>query len=255
MSKINIKYISDGALETIKQNLDYVAEKLTENPNSSSWLSELYDGQLYVTKTFEIEDFVLKQPIDERDKETDFQNSVLLYERLNKLPKYVLTDERFWCWINFEKGYQAALKYMPVNGKSTVVQDHWLFTQGKRRGLFFGVLSRCFFRVALTVDTSLDDPYELSRFVVEKPSRFRELSWRAFSSEKTIVLGAVKAEKKIIDANPQLNEKANYYTEIAKELSKLSSVKLLDSIQEKDIEMFVYAVYSSLIEEEKRTDD
>lgn len=250
MSKINIKYMSDEALATIKQNMEYVAEQLTKHPNDSSWLKELFEGPLYVTKTFEIEDFVLKQPIDDKDKDTDYQNSILLYERLKHLPKYVLTDERFWSWINFEKGYRAALKYMPVNGKKTVVQDHWLFTQGKRRGLFFGVLSRCYYRVALTVDYSLEDPYELTRFIIEKPTRFRELTWRSFSSEKSVVLGAVKAEKKIMENNPRLNDSPKYYTEIAKELSKLSSVKLLDGIDEKEIEVFVYTVFSAMIEKE-----
>ena len=97
--------------------------------------------------SYEIEDVVLKIPSDEKDRETDIYNSILLYERLNKLPLYVLTDERFWCWMMFEKGYEVALKYMPVKKGSSVFKDHWLLTQGKRRGLFFGVLSRCYFRV------------------------------------------------------------------------------------------------------------
>ena len=189
MSKIHIKYMTDEALETLKANTSVITERLTENQISSTQLSEFIPSELYVTKKYEIEEFTLRVPKDEKDRETDIYNSILLYERLHHLPLYVLTDERFWCWMNFEMGYEVALKYMPVKKNSSVFKDHWLLTQGKRRGLFFGVLSRCYFRVALSVDNTLDDPYELTKFVIENPLRFRELTWQSFSSEKMIVLG------------------------------------------------------------------
>ncbi len=242
--------MTDEALETLKANTNSVTEKLIENPSSSSWLKELYPGALWVTKKYEIEEFSLKIPKDDKDRETDIYNSILLYERLHHLPLYVLTDERFWCWINFEIGYETALKYMPVKKGSSVFKDHWLLTQGKRRGLFFGVLSRCYFRVALSVDETLPDPYELTKFVIENPLRFRELTWRAFSSEKTIVLGTLKAEKRVLSEYPQIEENTKHFAEIAKMLSKLGSVMLLDCMTEKDIEEYVYKKYKTMVEEE-----
>lgn len=252
MSKIHIKYMSDAALATLKANKDEVTNKLIENPTSSGWLSEFAGADLYVTKKYEIEDFVLKIPTDEKDRETDIYNSILLYERLNKLPLYVLTDERFWCWLMFDKGYQVALKYMPVKKGSSVFKDHWLLTQGKRRGLFFGVLSRCYFRVALSVDTTLEDPYELTKFVISNPLRFRELTWRSFSSEKMIVLGTLKAEKRIKEEYPDYEENTNRFGDIAKLLSKLGSVMLLDVMTEKDIEEYVYKKYKNMVEDDLR---
>ena len=166
------------------------------------------------------------------------------------MPLYVLTDERFWCWMNFEMGYEAALKYMPVKKGSSVFKDHWLLTQGKRRGLFFGVLSRCYFRVALSVDETLADPYELTKFVIENPLRFRELTWRSFSSEKIIVLGTLKAEKRVMAEYPQMEENTKHFAEIAKLLSKLGSVMLLDCMTEKDIEEYVYKKYKAMVEGE-----
>jgi len=250
MSKVHIKYITDEALETLKSNTDTVTEKLIENPDGSDWLKSFVPGDLYVTKKYEIEEFVLRQPKDDKDRETDIQNSILLYERLHHLPLYVLTDERFWCWMNFEMGYKVALKYMPVKKGSSVFKDHWLLTQGKRRGLFFGVLSRCYFRVALSVDATLNDPYELTRFVIENPLRFRELTWRSFSSEKIIVLGALKAEKRVQAEYPYVEENTRHFAEIAKHLSKLGSVMLLDCMTEKDIEEYVYKKYKAMVQED-----
>lgn len=161
-----------------------------------------------------------------------------------------MTDERFWCWMNFEMGYEVALKYMPVKKNSSVFKDHWLLTQGKRRGLFFDVLSRYYFRVALSVDNTLDDPYELTKFVIENPLRFRELTWQSFSSEKMIVLGSLKAEKRIQAEYPHVEENTKHFAEIAKPLSKLGSVMLLDCMTEKDIEEYVYKKYKEMMEEE-----
>lgn len=250
MSKIHIKYMSDEALETLKANTNTITEKLIENPDSSAWLNSFFSGTLWVTKKYEIEEFSLLVPKDDKDREVDLQNSILLYERLRHLPLYILTDERFWCWMNFEIGYQAALKYMPIKKGSSVFKDHWLLTQGKRRGLFFGVLSRCYFRVALSVDDTLEDPYELTKFVIENPLRFRELTWRSFSSEKMIVLGALKAEKRIFLEYPQMDENAKYFADIAKSLSKLGSVMLLDCMTEKDIEEYVYKKYKVMVEDD-----
>lgn len=250
MSKIHIKYMTDEALETLKANTSVITERLTENQTSSTQLSEFVPSELYVTKKYEIEEFTLRVPKDEKDRETDIYNSILLYERLHHRPLYVLTDERFWCWMNFEMGYEVALKYMPVKKNSSVFKDHWLLTQGKRRGLFFGVLSRCYFRVALSVDNTLDDPYELTKFVIENPLRFRELTWRSFSSEKMIVLGSLKAEKRIQAEYPHVEENTKHFAEIAKHLLKLGSVMLLDCMTEKDIEEYVYKKYKEMMEEE-----
>ena len=121
-------------------------------------------------------------------------------------------------------------------------------------------MSRCFFRVALTVDERLDDKYELTKFVIDNPERFRNLSWRASSSEKHIVLGALKAEKAIYDNyinDPILGEKMkqaekgvhNVYTEIASYLSLYGSVRLVDVISEEDIYHVVYEKMKQYIQE------
>lgn len=249
MSEINIKYVSDETLETLKSNLDDYIEYFIKFPNDHTWINSLTDDNTFVLKKYVIKDFKLKIPKDNNDKETELSNSIVLYESLSKLPMYVISDERFWSWINFEKGYEVALKMMPVENSKSVIQDHWLFTQGKRRGLFFGVLSRAFLRVKLTVDYNNDDPYELTRFVIEKPERFRNLSWRTFSSNPNILLGTLKAQKKIYDEYGEI-EKTKYFTEIAKYVSKLGSVMLLDAMDENDIMNYVYGYYKNMVDVE-----
>ena len=126
---------------------------------------------------------------------------------------------------------------MKIKGASTI-KDHWTFEQGVRRGLMFGVLSRCFYRVALTVEEYKPDKYELTRWIIQSPERYRNLTWRSFSSEKHLVRGIIRAEKKAVDEYGYENN--DFYAEIAKYISQIGSVRLLDVIEENDIENMVY---------------
>ena len=248
-NKINIKFMKEDVIETLKANTLTANNYIKTEKNNSEWLKNIYSGELYEEKKQKINDFQLKTSPNGDYSEVDFENSITLYETLKELPLYILTDERFWAWINFEKGYPPAIQAMPVKSNSTF-SDHWLFTQGSRRGIFFGVLSRCYFRVALTVDERLADKYELTRFVIENPERFRNLSWRSCSSEKHIVLGVIKAEKDICKKYGD-QVKNSIYKEIAKELSLYASVRLIDMISEEDIYEFVYHKMEEIINKQK----
>ncbi|MBO5097431.1 MAG: hypothetical protein J6B96_03875, partial [Agathobacter sp.] len=120
------------------------------------------------------------------------------------------------------------------------ITDHWMHKQGTRRGLMFGVLSRCYFRVALTVDETNEDKYELTKWVIANPERFRNLTWRSFSSEEHLVRGILKGEKRAVDEAPN-KERNDVYPQIAKMVSEEGSIKLLDAISESEIEEKVYA--------------
>lgn len=244
MSNMQIKFMSENAIGYLKSNIEFVTTKLHENPENGDWLKSCISGELFVPKKYEVAAPALSIPHDQNDKETDFKNSVELFRCFNTLPGYVLSDERFWLWVNFEVGYQIAQANMPITPGSSVFKDHWLFIQGKRRGLFFGVLSRCYFRVALTVDNELDDPYELTRFVIENPERFRNLTWRAFSSNKSIVAGALRAEKRLLEENFSV-ESAAFYAEVAKAISRAGSLKLLDCMSADDVEKLVYNEFAN----------
>ena len=246
MSKINIAFMKDEVVETLYKNSDEVAEYLMKEKDNSDWLKLIYKGELFEEKKYKINEIELMD--DENYKNVDFQNSIIIYEALKDLPRYIVTDERFWCWFNFTIGYKAALKAIKVKSKTTF-EDHWLFKRGRRRGLFFNVLARCFFRVALSVDEEKEDKYYLTRFVIENPERFRNLTWRANSSEKNRVLGALRAEKDIVEKYKNIVDvdkirvndgKTNIYSEIAKKISLYGSVRLIDAASEDEIYEYVY---------------
>lgn len=254
MSKINIKILSDEALATIKGNLDKFTNIVKENPKSNKAILEALPENAFVEKRYEIDDFELRPAIKNYD-EVDLENAILLYERLKDLPKHILGDERFWIWVILEKGYEAAIQAMPMESGKSIIKSHWLFSEGKRRSLMFGVLSRAFYRVALTKDDRLEDPYELTRFATENYERYRNFTWRTYSNNKKIVTATLHAEKKAIDKyGKKIESIKDYYTEIAKYVSQLGSVMLLDAMDEEFIIDKVEKFIDKRVEENSITD-
>lgn len=233
MEQINIKMLSDDALNFMKKNIESVTLKIQTEDNND-WIYSTFPQPMFVTKNIRIDDFVLKRNPDSKDKTIDFINSVALFNSLNKLPRYILTDERFWLWLHFEKCYIFVKEFMFVKS-STTIKDHWMHKQGKRRSLFFGVLSRMYFRVELAEENG---DFSLAQWVIENPNRFRNLSWRTYSSAKHIVLGVLKGEKKAFDETGI--ERTDIYESISKYISNLGSVRLLDAIEINVLEKLVY---------------
>ena len=238
MSRINIKYASDELTAALHNNRKTATEKLIQQPNDNSWLKELTSERLFVVKKFTIEDFELKIPSSPEDKDTIYNNAIILYEHLRELPGYVLSDERFWLWLTMEKFYSVSLATMQLRDVSTF-SLHWIFTQSNQRSLFYGVLSRLFFRAALSVDESLPDCYEYTKFGFDYQYRLRELTWRTYSSEKHIVRGALKGIKDYLETHDE-KESHDVYVRLAKDISLLGSAKLLDVMTEEDIREYSY---------------
>lgn len=245
MSNIHIKLLSEDALGYMYKNIDKVTSLIINNDNNK-WVETTFPHPVYIEKKFSISDFELEENVNSENLESDVKNHIKIYENLKVLPRYILTDEKFWLWLYLDKFYSITRTMMRINGVSTIT-DHWMQKQGKRRGIFFGVLSRMFFRVELS---EIDGNYDLTKWIIEKPERFRNLSWRSYSSNKELTLGIIMGEK---EACEHLNyENVNIYTEVAKYISKLGSAKLLDAHSREDIKLITYNLCIEMLKEKMK---
>lgn len=227
-----IKYMTEEAIETIRANQKKVSNYISASEDNS-WLYDLCGKTPFEEKEYCIEDFELKTPLNNLDRETDFYDSVMLYNALNKLPGYVLSNERFWAWLNFEKCYDTARILMPIKSDSTL-KYHYLFSNSVKRSLSFGVLSRMYYRVALTVDNTLEDKYEITKWLIDSPVKMRGLFWRSLSNNPTIFKGVSKAEMQFEkETGIVLGEKSNSI--LSKRIQRLGSVSIIDVYSEEDI--------------------
>lgn len=249
MSKINVKLMSEETYATLKRNVDSYVKNFKDIDSDGSWINDITSEKAFEIKKFQIEDFVLETPEGPYDRNTDLKNAITLYEHLNVLPGYILSEPRFWLWLMFEKGYETALSGMEKID-STSFKHQWLFSDGLRRGLFFGILSRLYYRVELTyAPENVDDPYYLTRYVMENPNRFREISWRTISNHKFVVKAMLRAEMRA-NQDIEFEEKGQYFSALAKEICKLGSIKLIDAMDETDLENYIYKKYVSIINED-----
>lgn len=241
--------MTEGTYATLKKNIESYEHYFQENPGDGEWINTITSEPAFETKKFMIEDFELKVPNVANDKAIDLENAIILYEHLKELPGYILSEPRFWLWIMFEKCYEASLKSMK-NISATSFKHQWLFFDGLRRGLFFGVLSRLYYRVELTYDSvNKADPYYLTKYVMENPYRFREITWRTISNQKFVVKAMLKAEIRVND-EIDFDESPKLFTALAKEICKLGSIKLIDAMDEKELEDYIYLRYKKLVEDE-----
>ena len=244
----NIKMLTDSGMAYIKANAEKMFQRISAN-DSNAWMTSIPEIE-FVEKKFQIPDFELVENPDLEDKEIAFQNAVSLYENLKHLPRFVLSDVRFWFWLGFQENYKVAKTIRSLKNYQAFLH-HWTNQDGDRRGIFFGYFSRNFFWVDLTVDENSVDRYELSRFVLENPQRIRGYTWRAsLSNNKTLVRGAIRGEKRALedfgDKNP---DSEDLYSEVAKRLRMFGSIRLLDALSEEEVEQWTYNTIKEIIGE------
>lgn len=234
---IPVRYITDEAMNALKATgvCEEVSAAIAANPEGSdAWLDRFTEGieNLWVQKRFQMQKIRLLSP-GEDGHPTEFENAIQLYLALKDLPRYVVCDERFWLWANLTWGYRYAAKEI-VPMKPSTFLNHWTFSQGKRRGLFFGVLSRLFLYVDLTWKSG--DPVEsqeVTKFALENFTRIRELTWRTNSNNRNLVRGVLLGEMDFIRERAG-RERTTLYSDLAKRLSQILAVRFSDSMSEED---------------------
>ena len=112
MGKINIGYMTEAAYKELKENIEAYKDCFIKNSNDSSWVDSLAEGKAFQAKAYQIDDFVLEMPASATDIATITRNSILLYEKLKHLPRYILSNKYFWLWFMFKRCYSVALVMM-----------------------------------------------------------------------------------------------------------------------------------------------
>ncbi len=256
MSSIRVMFMKEEAIETLLSNSKKVTEFMKTNPQNSSFLKEIYKGELYEPKRYKFNyidfDSMRFDKDSETAKEDECEIAIKIYETLKHLPRYILTNRGFWMWFEFEVAFKLGLKLIPIKSDSTF-PNMWAYKDGKRRGNFFNVFAREFFRVALTIDETKENKYEYTRFIFDYIYRFREYTWRINSDRKNNIFPAIKAAKDLYDKYPDFKEyETNLYTEAAKQLSLYGSAHLLDSLEFEDIYEYMYNKIEQLYLQRKR---
>ena len=242
--EINIKMMTEEAYRTLQKDCDGMLKMIINHPSDSSWLKDYLGFEPYEVKKYVIEDFELKISGDYNDVALD--NAIILYENLNKLPKYIICNNRFWAWINMEKAYrQAQIATKQFN--SQILKNLW-FMGNSRRDIMLGVMSRYFNMINVSIDETLENKYELSKYLLSTAETYRGFCYRNLGMIKNVTLGILQAEKDYVDATGiQILKKPS--AQIVKYASRVGSVMLLDVLSKKEMRDAIYPKIDKIVKE------
>lgn len=244
--EINIKMMTEEAYRTLQKDCDGVLKMIINHPSDSSWLKDYLGFEPYEVKKYVIDDFELKFADDYND--VALENAIILYEKLNKLPKYILCNNRFWAWINMEKAYrQAQIATKQFN--SQILKNLW-FMGNSRRDIMLGVMSRYFNMINVSIDESLENKYELSKYLLTTAETYRGFCYRNLGMIKNVTLGILQAEKDYVDiTGVQILKKPS--AQIVKYASRVGSVMLLDVLSKEEMRAAIYPKIDKIVKEFK----
>lgn len=244
--EINIKLMTEEAYRTLQKDCDGVLKMIINHPSDSSWLKDYLGFEPYEVKKYVIDDFELKFADDYND--VALENAIILYEKLNKLPKYILCNNRFWAWINMEKAYrQAQIATKQFN--SQILKNLW-FMGNSRRDIMLDVMSRYFNMINVSIDDSLENKYELSKYLLTTAETYRGFCYRNLGMIKNVTLGILQAEKDYVDiTGVQILKKPS--AQIVKYASRVGSVMLLDVLSKEEMRAAIYPKIDKIVKEFK----
>lgn len=242
----NIKLMTEEAYRTLQKDCDGVLKMIINHPSDSSWLKDYLGFEPYEVKKYVIDDFELKFADDYND--VALENAIILYEKLNKLPKYILCNNRFWAWINMEKAYrQAQIATKQFN--SQILKNLW-FMGNSRRDIMLGVMSRYFNMINVSIDDTLENKYELSKYLLTTAETYRGFCYRNLGMIKNVTLGILQAEKDYVDiTGVQILKKPS--AQIVKYASRVGSVMLLDVLSKEEMRAAIYPKIDKIVKEFK----
>jgi hypothetical protein len=233
MMEINIKMMTEEAYATLQKNYKDVYKNIIDHPSDSVWLSSYIGFEPYETKKYTIDDFILEDSDNYSD--VAVSNGITLYEHLHNLPRYILCNQRFWAWIEFEKAYKQSIHSIEL--KSDNIVKEWWLGGGARRALMLGVISRGYFMTEISIDEANNDPYEATRYINECPhgaELYRSIVYRNIGMLKNVSIAFIETVRDASIKYGELITKVELRN-IMKDASKIGSVMLIDSMESSEI--------------------
>ncbi len=167
-----LRYFTDDALYFFKENKEEFCRMMQDNPLSGDWVTEFYGKDPMVNSNYHF-DFEFKE-YNKNSEIYDIENAIALYELFEKhgLGPATIYNEKFLSGFIFTYGYQYFMNVMGADQVSHVFATLF-FENGVRRAVVRNTIGRLYRYVEMTIDESLPDRYEITKFAFQNPAIFR----------------------------------------------------------------------------------
>lgn len=182
--KKTLRYFTDEAITMFKANPELFCNKMKEHPSDIDWIDDFYGAKASVPSKYEF-DFEFK-PYDKALPSEDLENALSMYELFEKheIGPATVYNEKFLTGFIFTFGYEYFMNVIGVD-KISHVFGTLFFDEGTRRASVRNTIGRLYRYVQITIDESLEDRYEITKFAFQHKNIFRIRYYTYFDGEKT----------------------------------------------------------------------
>lgn len=230
--KLKIRLLRDNALAALKSQRESNIPKYKDG--SREWLDEIFADK---TKTFvsKIEDPQITLITEGgHTTEDDAENAKRLFEAYRPFITPVMAaDEKLWASLCHNQYYEYMLHRWPIEVKAInqteegIIKERYFFGKGPRKSQERNGLARLWLSASMTYDELRQDPYELTKVLLQNTNFTWYLFGHQYGSNKNLVQGTTQA---INDLQQSLGAKITKkpLTEFARYLNLLSGATALD---------------------------
>lgn len=162
-----------------------------------------------------------------KDASNDIENAILIHGAFKDVLKPVqAADRRLWIALTHTEFYPYMISRWPVeneaneSGTNGTITDRYFAS----RGLFRNGISRLFWIAELTYDSSLDDPYEYTRFLMGYQDLINQVDGSSLCRNKNVLRAYLKAMKNAGSMTER--QKRLFFNEMCKR----GGVRVLDAL-------------------------
>ena len=215
-----------------KANKEEFCEAMNKNPDNTEWLKVFYGEDPTVPSKYSF-DFEFK-PFDKNSSVRDIDNATALYELFeeNNLGPAVIYNEKFLTGFIFTFGYEYFMNVMGANQVSHVFGTLF-FDDGTHRAVARNVVGQLYRYVEMTIDDSLADRYEITKYVFQNPALFRIKYNTSVDGENT-TKAIFKAFKEWTEETHK-SPTTNMVEKLKKHLSVLANISETDLMEERSL--------------------
>lgn len=233
---MQLLYFKENAVDILKKQ-DLIAN-IKYYYGDNSWITQKYSNQKFLlpfTKV-EVPEFSLKM---ENGINDDFDNMVTMYENLKFLTDSQASDERLWSGMVHTIFWNYMQHRWPMPSDKEKRNSHILnnyFFWNSTKAVFLNGLSRLWWYARFTYDETLEDHYELTKYVCDNDinGKIFPLLSCTFVNNKDVFKNIIKAVKKYEEEN-NIKLSRDQFGELKKYLNRLSGKVFIDELSSDDI--------------------
>lgn len=235
-----LRYFKQANLDQLKASLAAITDRFERG---APWVDDFFEGRSWSLESNVVaaKDLNLRDP--DSDGHHDLENAVRVHEALKGLTIRQATDERLWAELCVSTLWSYMRKRWPVENYShkdpievaAIIRERYFFIANRDRALVRNGLARLWWYGHVSYDAQREDPYELTKVLLDKLDVAQSLLERSFSRNPTVckaVLNFVLKE----EAEGRDATKRAVFRALMQHLNRLGGMAVLDVLNQEEIE-------------------